>query len=374
MFSAQELSQFWPHADPAWRDAFAAHHREWGQRWGMTTARRWRHFMAQVSAETAGLVTSGKGGLPLPGMVENHRYSAQGILRVFAKRLRLAARDNPQYRGRTIAEIAAIWSHTPELLFEGTYGGRKELGNTEPGDGWRFRGRGPLQVTGREWYERVSREIGIDCVTRPELLEDPRYGWQAAFVEWSHAGCNDLADRDDVDAVSKRVNGGTNGLAERRAWLKRAEQFWPGDDTWKDLAARERATLGDLARVSRKASAVSFVKTAAASTAAVSATVQAAQESGVADAAAEAVKGGGLVGTISEWTTVVQITHGFGEAIGNAGQFVVGHAWLVVALAAGGLALGAVRLGQWMVEDYRDGRYDPRRASPPSVGGGTHVD
>lgn len=369
MFSAEDMARFWPDADPAWRDAFVKGHREWGMRWGLRTPLRWRHFLAQVSAETAGLNTSGRGGLPLKGLVENHHYSAAGILKVFDKRLRLAARDNPRYRGKTIAEIAAIWSRNPEMFFEGTYGGRKELGNTQPGDGWRFRGRGPLQPTGRETYALIGRELGVDCVAHPELLEEPAIGWQASFVEWSHSNCNALADKNDVKAVSLRVNGGTNGLAERRAWLRRAEQFFPDASVWQDYQARETASLADLAGVSRKAKAVKVVRDVATATTATTVVVKAANEAGVPDALAAAAAPDGPLASLATWTSSIQVAQGFGEAINAAGRFAFENGWVMVALGAGGVAFGAFRLGQWIVEDFRDGRYDPRQASAPAVGG-----
>lgn len=377
MFSAEDMKRFWPHADPAWRDAFVAHHVELGAKYGVNTPRRWRHFLSQVSAETNGLMTGGR-GMPLKGMVENHKYSAQGIKNVFAKRLRMAARDNPAYRSKSLNEIAAIWAKDGEALFEGTYGNRRDLGNVKPGDGWKFRGRTPLQNTGREIYTLISEGTGLDCVEHPELLEDPRNGWEASFFEWAHSNCNALADANNCDAVSRRVNGGTNGLAERRAWLKRAEQYFPDASSWEDLAARERASLGDLAKVSRKAAAVQAVRNVAVvatgtSTAvaaggevvdAIKPVIDAAQP--VVDAVKPAVEvvtnalpDASIIEQMSEWTSNLQIFKGFTGAITDVISIATANPAATLALGAGGVAFLAFRLGKWIVEDFRSGRYEP---------------
>ena len=377
MFSKEDMTRFWPHADPAWRDAFVDLHAALGAKYGVNTPRRWRHFLSQVSAETNGLMTGGR-GMPLKGMVENHKYSAQGIKNVFAKRLRMAARDNPAYRSKSISEIAAIWAKDGEALFEGTYGNRRDLGNVKPGDGWKFRGRGPLQNTGREIYAAIAEGTGLDCVNHPELLEDPRNGWEASFFEWQKANCNALADANNCDAVSLRVNGGTNGLNARRAWLKRAEQHFPDASSWEDLAARERATLGDLAKVSRKAAAVQTVRNAAVVATGTSATVAAGKQiveaaQPVIDAAqpvVDAVKPAvevvtnalpdvSVVQQMSEWTSNIQIFQGFTGAITDVISIATANAAATLALAAGGVAFLAFRLGKWIVEDFRSGRYEP---------------
>lgn len=113
-----------------------------------------------------------------------------------------------------------IWGPTEA---QKRYEGRKDLGNTQPGDGSRFRGRGLIQITGRANYEAVARAMGIDCVSRPELLERPEFAARASAWWWAAHGCNELADAGDFVALTRRTNGGTNGLADRLERWERAK-------------------------------------------------------------------------------------------------------------------------------------------------------
>lgn len=112
-----------------------------------------------------------------------------------------------------------IWGPTAAQL---RYEGRTDLGNTQPGDGRKYMGRGFIQITGRFNYERISSALGIDFVTYPELLEQPEYCSLSACWWWSRNGCNALADAPDFAAVTRRVNGGMNGWADRLQFYDRA--------------------------------------------------------------------------------------------------------------------------------------------------------
>lgn len=90
----------------------------------------------------------------------------------------------------------------------------KALGNKEPGDGYKFRGRGLIQVTGRHNYEQVAVRLGIDCLEHPELLSELPYSVTTACWWWQSHGCNELADEDNPTAIRQRVNGGMNGYQE----------------------------------------------------------------------------------------------------------------------------------------------------------------
>jgi putative chitinase len=103
------------------------------------------------------------------------------------------------------------------------YEGRADLGNVQVGDGRRFRGRGPIQVTGRANYRLYGRKIGIDLERRPELASAPSIGLHVSCAYWTDKGLNVLADADDVETITRRINGGTNGLADRRARLAAAK-------------------------------------------------------------------------------------------------------------------------------------------------------
>ena len=106
------------------------------------------------------------------------------------------------------------------------YEGRRDLGNTRPGDGPRFRGRGRIMITGRVNYTRVSRALGQNFVAAPERLASPPWSELASAWWWSSHGLNDLCDRyrgdERVRACTRRINGGYNGLEERRRYARRA--------------------------------------------------------------------------------------------------------------------------------------------------------
>ncbi len=106
------------------------------------------------------------------------------------------------------------------------YDGRKDLGNTEPGDGYRYRGRGPFQLTGRADYELIGRLLGLDLVTYPDKVLDPDIGAATAAAYWNHDNVNQWADVDNLARVTRLVNGGTNGLPARTETLRRLKALW----------------------------------------------------------------------------------------------------------------------------------------------------
>jgi len=111
-----------------------------------------------------------------------------------------------------------------ELASGAAYEGRKDLGNTQPGDGVRFRGRGLIQVTGRSNYVACGKALGLDLLAQPGLLEQTVNACRSAGWFWQSRGLNALADAGDQVAVTRRINGGTNGLAERLAFFKVAQK------------------------------------------------------------------------------------------------------------------------------------------------------
>lgn len=105
-----------------------------------------------------------------------------------------------------------IWGPTPA---QQRYEGRADLGNTQPGDGSRFRGRGLIQITGRSNYRAVSAGLGIDFLGNPALLENQANAARSAAWWWANNGCNEIADTGDFERLTRRINGGVNGLADR---------------------------------------------------------------------------------------------------------------------------------------------------------------
>lgn len=112
-----------------------------------------------------------------------------------------------------------IWGPTPA---QRRYEGRADLGNTEPGDGRRFMGRGLIQLTGRANYAAASNALGEDFTAFPALLETPKWASRSAAWFWHSRGLNAIADAGDFDTITRRINGGQNGRADRIALHGRA--------------------------------------------------------------------------------------------------------------------------------------------------------
>jgi putative chitinase len=101
------------------------------------------------------------------------------------------------------------------------YEGRKDLGDIHPGDGVHYKGRGLLQVTGLANYTREGEALGLDLVKAPELLCEPEHSCDSAGLYWKTHGCNELADAGNFIAITKKINGGTNGEDQReKAWAR----------------------------------------------------------------------------------------------------------------------------------------------------------
>lgn len=119
-----------------------------------------------------------------------------------------------------------IWGPTPaQVRYEPQSTLATRLGNTDAGDGRRFKGRGPIQVTGRANYRRYGDLLGIDLVADPPKAADPSVAFRIAALFWSRNGLNELADQGTADAfrqITRRINGGFNGLAERQQFFARA--------------------------------------------------------------------------------------------------------------------------------------------------------
>ncbi|WP_440974356.1 glycoside hydrolase family 19 protein [Pseudomonas koreensis] len=109
-----------------------------------------------------------------------------------------------------------------ELASGDAYEGRGDLGNIYPGDGQRFKGRGLIQVTGRFNYDACGKSLGLDLISHPQLLEQPEHACRSAGWFWDLKKLNALADTGDFLNLTRRINGGLNGLNERRAFFNKA--------------------------------------------------------------------------------------------------------------------------------------------------------
>ena len=134
----------------------------------------------------------------LTAFSENLNYSAERLVQVWPARFPTLADARP-------------YARNPEALANRVYGGR--MGNTEPGDGWRYRGRGPIQLTGRANYAFVGDLMGQDLINLPELMEQPCYALEATIHWWENRIPDSMLG--DPEKITKRVNGGLIGLADR---------------------------------------------------------------------------------------------------------------------------------------------------------------
>lgn len=163
---------------------------------GITTPKRLAHFLAQTLEETGGFTI----------LIESGNYTAARMCEVWPSRF------------HTDAE-AAPYAHNAEKLFNHVYANRMGNGPAESGDGYKYRGRGILQTTGREAYRKYGQRCGVDFAGDPDLILAGAHALKPALAEWTDSGCNAFADRDDIHEITKRINGGETGLAERVRWL-----------------------------------------------------------------------------------------------------------------------------------------------------------
>ncbi|MEN5116900.1 LysM peptidoglycan-binding domain-containing protein [Luteimonas sp. TWI662] len=133
--------------------------------------------------------------------------------------------DTPQRQAMFIAQLAhesGGFHYMEEIASGAAYEGRADLGNTQPGDGERYKGRGYIQVTGRHNYTEAGRALGLDLVNNPELAAQPENAARIAAWYWESRGINAAADAGNFTQVTRLINGGTNGLADREAYYARA--------------------------------------------------------------------------------------------------------------------------------------------------------
>lgn len=168
----------------------------------ITTPLRLCHYIAQLAHESAGF----------KALEENLNYSPEGLLKFS--------------RVHGIDHARQLVAQGPQAIGNCIYGGRLGNGDEASGDGYRYRGRGFIMITGKDNYTRVQTYSGLPVVANPDLLAQPDSAAQAAAFFWKSNNINVPADADDITAVTRIVNGGTLGLDERRKWLEQARTIW----------------------------------------------------------------------------------------------------------------------------------------------------
>lgn len=162
--------------------------------WMIDTKPRLTTWLAQCAHESAGFSR----------LVENMNYSAEGLRRTWPNRFTDDLAQDCAYDGEKIANV--VYQH--------------RMGNTQPGDGWRYRARGLIGVTGRDNYAECGDALHLPLIDRPDLLLRPEHAAESAAWFWYSRGCNELADAMDYASITRKINGGINGMSDRLARLK----------------------------------------------------------------------------------------------------------------------------------------------------------
>lgn len=167
----------------------------------LNTINRMAGFLAQAGHESA----------QFKFVRENLNYSADGLRRVF-----------PKYF--PTQEIAVQYARKPVNIASKVYANRMGNGPEHSGDGWRYRGRGFIQLTGRTNYEQCGTDLGMSLIENPEILESTKGAVRSALWFWNRNNLNRFADADDIRGMTKAINGGYNGLDERTRYYEKAKQ------------------------------------------------------------------------------------------------------------------------------------------------------
>lgn len=212
----QELMKIAPHTSGVIVDRWLPYLNRAMDRFGIVKREHQAIFIAQTMIESGGLTS----------MTENLAYRPAALRRIFPGRF------TPEEAGE-YGYVPGHRSANQQAIANIAYGGRYGNGDRHSGDGWKYRGRGPIQLTFKGNYEACGKAIGIDLVKSPELLIEPEAGSLAAAWFWSRGNktgksLNLLADKGDINAISLIVNPGGSHLAERFTMAQRALKILEG--------------------------------------------------------------------------------------------------------------------------------------------------
>lgn len=176
-------------------------------RYGISSEKQIAAWIAQTAHESGGYTL----------LQENLNYSADGLCAIWPNRFAILENKKPVKKdGKNQPNKFALALHRkPESIANVVYAARMGNGPIESGDGWKFRGRGLKQLTGKTNYTKCGEGIGIDLLSKPDLLLQPQYAALSAVWFWVENKCGPLADADDFVGLTKRINGGTIGIEDR---------------------------------------------------------------------------------------------------------------------------------------------------------------
>jgi putative chitinase len=187
------------------------------QEFGIDTPKRIAGFLSQCAHESGGFER----------LQENLNYSAEGMAGIWPKRFAVMGPDGKPVKkdGKNQPNKFALALHRkPEMIANVVYSSRMGNGPIESGEGWKYRGRGLKQLTGKSNHIECSQGLGVDLVENPDLLLEPTYAARSAAWFWQKNKCNTFADVGDVEGLTKRINGGLIGIADRKARYQAAER------------------------------------------------------------------------------------------------------------------------------------------------------
>ncbi|WP_300365282.1 glycoside hydrolase family 19 protein [Brachyspira sp.] len=167
-------------------------------KYSITSTNEKAMFLAQTSHESVNYKR----------LEESFRYTPQRLFEVFRKRV------------GTLENAKKLCSEGAEAIANFVYGGRKDLGN-EKDEGYKYRGRGIIQLTGKNNYINYGKKLNIDLVNNPDLAKEPNTAIEIALLFWREKGCGLFAKNGDVKAVTRLINGGYNGLEDRQKRFER---------------------------------------------------------------------------------------------------------------------------------------------------------
>lgn len=199
VITQQQIRRAVPEASSKHLDSFVASFNQWAVHFGIDTPLRVAHYLAQVIWESN----------YLKSVEENLNYSAEGLLKTF-----------PRYFTEATAKD---YAHQPIRIANRVYANRMGNGNEASGDGYRYKGRGFVMLTGKKNYQRFNSYdlCTEDVLGHPEKVAEYPLNQLAAFWFWEANDLNSLADKDDCMAITKKINGGLNGYSNRQFLLRR---------------------------------------------------------------------------------------------------------------------------------------------------------